>query len=293
MFSSASFLSFISVASASFAPAAVLASTTVCKQPAHLILAIFAAFLWSCAISVVALVWIALFRPLGAPLWVVALCAVVLQELARWATYALFEAMLRGLRSAGLMPHDGPRTAAQQVPAAVSSGLGAGVMQVLVMHGDVLAGALRPGTLYAPSCSALSLFAVDALTNLACIALNVLLMAIELLNNGVALDFHHTPFGIAFGVVYVLWHHLYRYRRTHTLLYFFLSWQSPHALKVLAALVAAFAVFFGLGVLLTEAVRPTAIGAPLTLLLVASIMRLRPPKERRLGEDGNPIGMLA
>ena len=175
MFSSASFLSFISVASASFAPAAVLASTTVCKQPAHLILAIFAAFLWSCAISVVALVWIALFRPLGAPLWVVALCAVVLQELARWATYALFEAMLRGLRSAGLMPHDGPRTAAQQVPAAVSSGLGAGVMQVLVMHGDVLAGALRPGTLYAPSCSALSLFAVDALTNLACIALNVLL----------------------------------------------------------------------------------------------------------------------
>ena len=110
MFSSASFLSFISVASASFAPAAVLASTTVCKQPAHLILAIFAAFLWSCAISVVALVWIALFRPLGAPLWVVALCAVVLQELARWATYALFEAMLRGLRSAGLMPHDGPRT---------------------------------------------------------------------------------------------------------------------------------------------------------------------------------------
>ena len=122
---------------------------------------------------------------------------------------------------------------------------------------------------------------------------NVLLMAVELLNNGVALDFYHTPFGIAFGVVYVLWHHLYRYRRTHTLLYFFLSWQSPHALKVLAALVAAFAVFFGLGVLLTEAVRPTAIGAPLTLLLVASIMRLRPPKERQLGADGNPVQMLA
>ena len=175
MFSSASFLSFISVASASFAPAAVLASTTVCKQPAHLILAIFAAFLWSCAISVVALVWIALFRPLGAPLWVVALCAVVLQELARWATYALFEAMLRGLRSAGLMPHDGPRTAAQQVPAAVSSGLGAGVMQVLSMHGDVLAGATRPGTLYTPACASLSLFAVDALTNLASTVLNVLL----------------------------------------------------------------------------------------------------------------------
>ena len=68
--------------------AAVLASTTVCKQRAHLLLAIFAAFLWSCAIGRRAR-WIALFRPLGAPLWVVALCAVVLQELARWATYAL------------------------------------------------------------------------------------------------------------------------------------------------------------------------------------------------------------
>ena len=123
---------------------------------------------------------------------------------------------------------------------------------------------------------------------------NVLLMATELLLDGATLDIHHTPFGVAFGFAYVLWHHLYRFRRTHTLLYFFLSWQSPHALRVLAALVAAFAAFFGLGVLLTEVVRPSAIGAPLTLLLVASIMRLRPPATARLhGAEGNPITMLS
>ena len=96
--------------------AAVLASTTVCKQPAHLILAIFAAFLWSCAISVVALLWLALLRPLGAPLWLLAIFAVVLQELARWATYALFEAMLRGLRSAGRTRRHPSRRLPSQAP---------------------------------------------------------------------------------------------------------------------------------------------------------------------------------
>ena len=48
-------------------------------------------------------------------------------------------------------------------------------MQALVMHGDVLFGSLRPGTLYTPACPALSLFAVDALTNLAYTLLHVLL----------------------------------------------------------------------------------------------------------------------
>jgi len=104
------------------------------------------------------------------------LYAVALQELARWGTYAAHVQLMHGLRSVGLMPEtDKHRAAAQIVPAAVAAGLGAGVMHGLVMRGDVLAGALRPGTLYTPACSTLSLFAVDALTNLAFVVLNVLL----------------------------------------------------------------------------------------------------------------------
>ena len=62
--------------------------------------------------------------------------------------------------------------------AAVASGLGAGVMQVLVMYGDVLGGSLRPGSLYTPACASLSVFAVDALIACAFIVLNVLLSII-------------------------------------------------------------------------------------------------------------------
>ena len=178
MFSAASLFSFVGVLFTSFSPVIVLSVTTVSTQPMYLVLAIFAAFFWSCAISVAAIVWTILV-PLRSMLWLLVLYAVVLQELARWGTYALFERLMRGLRSAGLTPTELARTPpAQVVPAAVAAGVGAGVMQVLTMHGDVLAGSLRPGTLYTPSCDALSLFAVDALTNLASITLNVLLSII-------------------------------------------------------------------------------------------------------------------
>ena len=174
MVSLPSLLSCLGVLSATFAPALVLAVTTVSTQPVFILLAVFAAFLWACSASLAALAWL-LLVPLRPHLWLLLLYAVALQELARWGTYALHERLMRGMRSVGLSPADRRRAVAQLVPSAVASGLGAGVMQVLVMHGDVLAGSLRPGTLYTPACSALSLFAVDALTDLALILLNVLL----------------------------------------------------------------------------------------------------------------------
>lgn len=174
MFSAASALSCLGVLCTTFAPALVLVITTMQQEPMLMVLGIFAAFIWACAISVVAVVWV-LLVPLRSVLWLLLLYAVALQELARWVTYALFDRFMRGLKSTGLLPTDRWRTAVQVVPAALASGLGTGVMQVLVMHGDVLAGSLRPGTLYAPACSSLSVFAVDALTNCAIIGLNVLL----------------------------------------------------------------------------------------------------------------------
>ena len=43
-----------------------------------------------------------------------------------------------------------------------------------------------------------------------------------------------------------------RYRLTRTLMYPFLSWQSPHAFKVATALVGGLSVYFLLGGLITE-----------------------------------------
>lgn len=171
-----SVLSFSGVVAAAFGPYAVLFVTVVAKQPELVILTVGAAFIWLCAILLVAIVWWALV-PLRNELWLLVLYAVILQELCRWATYAIYARLMHGLRAIGLQPTPpaGRPVGASLVPAAIASALGAGLMQTLVMYGDVLGGALLPGTLYTPSCAGLSTFAVDALQCLAFQVLHVLL----------------------------------------------------------------------------------------------------------------------
>lgn len=171
----ASILSFFGCVAAGFSPALVLAITVIAPEPVRVVLAIFAAFLWLIAMTLVAFVWWALV-PLRTHLWVLVIYSTLIQEGCRWANFALYDRLMRGLRAIGLQPAASAKTtAASIVPAAVATGLGAGVMQALVMYGDVFAGALRPGTLYAPSCSHLSVFAVAALNTLAFTSLSVLL----------------------------------------------------------------------------------------------------------------------
>ena len=173
--SSASVLSFVGVISAAFGPSLVLVWTIVGQQPELVILMVGAAFIWLTTISVIAVVWWALV-PARSMLWLLVLYGGVLQEVGRWANYALYMRLQRGLRAIGLLPTPTPRVAeALLVPAAVASGLGAGVMQALVMYGGVLGGALLPGSLYSPSCTSLSVFAVDALQCLGFQLLHVLL----------------------------------------------------------------------------------------------------------------------
>ena len=62
-------------------------------------------------------------------------------------------------------------------------------------------------------------------------------------------------FVVLVGCVYLLWHQFIRYRLTRTLIYPFLSWQSPHAFKIASALVGGLAVYFLLGGLITEYVQ--------------------------------------
>ena len=178
-----SVLSFAGVVSAAFAPSAVLFAAVVGKHPELIILLVGAAFLWLCAISLVAAIW-AVFVPVRGVLWLVVLYAVLLQEGCRWGTYTLYHRLLQGLRAMGLQPAPARGAASatveagQLVPAAVASGLGAGLMQALVMYGDVLGGALRPGTRYSPACAQLSAFALDALQSLGFQVLHVLLCMI-------------------------------------------------------------------------------------------------------------------
>mmetsp|Transcript_54389 Transcript_54389/g.140512 ORF Transcript_54389/g.140512 Transcript_54389/m.140512 type:complete len:269 (+) Transcript_54389:105-911(+) len=169
-------LNFSGVLAAVFGPYVVLFVTVVAKQPELIILTIGSAFIWMCAILTVAVIWW-MFLPLRDALWLVLLYGVAIQELSRWMTYALYDRLLTGLRKIGLQPtpQAGRPAGASLVPAAIASALGAGTMQTLVMYGDVLGGALLPGTLYTPACSALSVFAVDALYNLGFQLLHVLL----------------------------------------------------------------------------------------------------------------------
>ena len=167
-------LNFVGVVSTAFAPAAVLFFSVVADRPVLIILLVFAAFFWLCTITIVAALWSVLI-PAKQLVWLLILYATALQEGCRWGTYALFERLIQGLQSAGLLAAIPNRTTAHVVPASIASGLGAGVMQALVMYGDVFGGSLRPGTLYTPACRSLSVFAVDALCSCAFIVLNVLL----------------------------------------------------------------------------------------------------------------------
>ena len=117
---------------------------------------------------------------------------------------------------------------------------------------------------------------------------NLALMVAELLISGMHVDEHHLPFAILFGSAYVLWHQLVRWRLTHTLLYFFLSWKHPHTIKISFGLLALPAVYFGLTWTITEVLRPKPWGAPLVVALSLAVMRMRGPHRgsSAAGADG-------
>jgi len=111
------------------------------------------------------------------PVWLLVLYATVLQELSRWFTYVMFVRVMRALDSIGLQT-EMAGSLQQTVPSAVASGLGIGVVQVLVMYGDVFSRASLPGSLYRDGCPAMSTFALDAVCSSAFILLNVCLTII-------------------------------------------------------------------------------------------------------------------
>lgn len=107
---------------------------------------------------------------------------------------------------------------------------------------------------------------------------NVGLMSLEVLLGSLSIDVRDVAFVVLFGCSYLVWHQFIRYRYTRTLIYSFLSWQSPHAFKVATALVGALCVGFLIGGLITEYVRPAQPwGPPVVLLASCAIMRFRPP----------------
>lgn len=117
---------------------------------------------------------------------------------------------------------------------------------------------------------------------------NVALMTLEVLLGSLAVDFSDVAFVVLFGCAYLVWHQFVRYRLTRTLIYSFLSWQSPHAFKIASALVAGLSFYFLLGGLITEYVRPQPWGPPVVLLATCLIMRFRPPAGARLEDRAAP-----
>ena len=177
MVSPAALLSFAGVTSTALSPALVLFVTVVLPKPELVILAIGSAFMWLLSIFVCAAFWwatssagdvlrILLVVPFG----------VGAQEASRYLTYWLHMKMLHGLQSIGLQPTRSTSTSLPATaPAAVANGVGIGVVQMLVMYGDVAVRTLQPGSLYTEACADLSLFAVGALCSLGMLLMNVLL----------------------------------------------------------------------------------------------------------------------
>jgi hypothetical protein len=178
--STSSWLSFSGVMLTTFGPAAVLIKTVIAPQPDLIILAILAAFAWLMVISCVAIVWLALV-PLRDTMWLLVVYGVLAQEAGRYGTYRVYQRLLRGLDKVGLKPtiRAGGESVSSQlvaaVPPAIACGVGVGLAQTVIMYGDFLLASLKPGTLYNPSCRALSEFALDAICSLAMLVLNVLL----------------------------------------------------------------------------------------------------------------------
>ena len=117
---------------------------------------------------------------------------------------------------------------------------------------------------------------------------NTLLLVLDLLAGKLHVDVRDIAYCLLFGAAYIFWHQFVRYYLTRTLLYFFLNWQSPHALKILLSLLSAIALFFGVGFVISEHLRAAAWGPQLALLGVASIMRVRMPRASGTPSSGKP-----
>ena len=117
---------------------------------------------------------------------------------------------------------------------------------------------------------------------------NLAVVVIELLIGGVRVNVHHTPFCLLFGVVYMLaWHQTYRFMRTRTLMYHFMTWRNGNAFsaKVFLALIFVLVLssFAAVGVDALRSQPPW--GGPLTILLACGLMRVRRPAQAKLREE--------
>jgi hypothetical protein len=107
---------------------------------------------------------------------------------------------------------------------------------------------------------------------------NVALMGAELWLSGLPVHLHQLPLALSFGVLYLCYHNGFRFLKTRTLLYFFLNWTRPDALRILLVLLGTFGAFFTSGHVLSLALRKYTTWGPAALALaLASIMKVRPP----------------
>lgn len=164
---------FLGCALVAFGPGGSLFALFVFPRPTLIIITLCSAFTWLLSVFASSLLW-TVIPPLQEVHIVNAVLGALIQEAVRAAFvkgYAKIEA-----RVAALSP--GGATGLNDVSSAVSSGLGFGLMQAVILYGSLLGSSLQEATLYAQGCSEMSLYVLSSFSALFFSALQVLLMVL-------------------------------------------------------------------------------------------------------------------
>jgi hypothetical protein len=96
---------------------------------------------------------------------------------------------------------------------------------------------------------------------------NTEVLVLDIALGGASVHFTDLPLAMLVGAAYVSFHHFFRYPRTHTLLYFFLSWKIRRGPLIVLALVTAIALFFLAGAFASKHAHPLLLAlAPLPMM---------------------------
>ena len=115
---------------------------------------VFSGFLWVCSFTLGSV----FYKIAASEVWILVLATVATCELARWGLYVMARDSARHIFSSS-QSTVAPKDSLTRRPAvAIACGLGLGVAQTMVAHGQVLVESRGPGTYYSEGCSVMPYF---------------------------------------------------------------------------------------------------------------------------------------
>eukprot|EP00730_Choanoeca_flexa_P015921 TRINITY_DN7425_c0_g1_i2.p1 TRINITY_DN7425_c0_g1~~TRINITY_DN7425_c0_g1_i2.p1 ORF type:complete len:249 (+),score=22.59 TRINITY_DN7425_c0_g1_i2:88-834(+) len=128
------------------------------KSPKLVIMLISSAFMWLLAAYASAIVWVAI-PPLKDEFWFILAVSVLIQESFRYLWWRMLCKAEQGLRT--LAPENGVIITRERI--ALVSGLGFGLMSVIIMTANMLDVMAGPGMIPSPGCPKQNLFVISSL----------------------------------------------------------------------------------------------------------------------------------